>query len=135
MTLYDQYYTDIDECTEEQNDCDQICINTVGLYNCSCGMGYLLNEDGYQCNGTLKSIVIIITVRIGMACVEYHWQILMNVRRTLIYVSISASTQMAPMCVIAMKDMHWAMMDSLVKVGFHTEKTIMFSSLSWQLVS
>ncbi|XP_022099415.1 fibrillin-1-like [Acanthaster planci] len=48
---------DIDECTLYQNQpassggpgCDQICINTLGSFNCSCRSGYLLYPDGRQC--------------------------------------------------------------------------------------
>ena len=31
--------------------CDQICTNNVGSFNCSCMMGYVLNDDGNTCDG------------------------------------------------------------------------------------
>ena len=43
---------DIDECTEERHECEQICHNSVGSYACSCHIGYRLDGDGLSCNGT-----------------------------------------------------------------------------------
>ena len=42
---------DIDECTETSVDCEQLCSNTIGSYNCGCRSGYRLDSDGYTCNG------------------------------------------------------------------------------------
>lgn len=44
--------TDIDECLAE-TECQEICINIPGSYNCSCREGYGLNSDGYSCSGTV----------------------------------------------------------------------------------
>ncbi len=46
---------DIDECTEEIDRCEQDCMNTIGSYNCSCGSGFIIDVDGYSCDG--KKIV------------------------------------------------------------------------------
>ena len=40
---------DTNEC--EANPCDQICKNTEGSFDCSCFMGYRLQEDGRSCLG------------------------------------------------------------------------------------
>ena len=104
---------DVNEChTEERNNCDQICINTIGSYNCSCGTGYLLNEDGYQCDGIYNDIIIIIVINVIIIALSFitvvigiTLQISMNVWRKAICVSTSASTPMALMCVTAMKAM------------------------------
>ena len=45
-------YTDIDECSEETDSCDQyhgMCTNTPGNYTCSCEIGYTGN--GFICTG------------------------------------------------------------------------------------
>ena len=43
-------YTDIDEC-QMSPPCEQGCSNTVGSYQCTCGIGYTLNDDGRSCTG------------------------------------------------------------------------------------
>ena len=47
---------DIDECSEETDQCHHICNNTVGSYECSCRAGYILDSNGLSCDGepTLK---------------------------------------------------------------------------------
>lgn len=45
-------YTDIDECAEGTDECDEHCYNTVGSYSCDCtsaGPGYQLHSDGTTC--------------------------------------------------------------------------------------
>ena len=42
---------DIGECGDGTDSCDQICINTLGSYICTCGTGYRLADDGRTCNG------------------------------------------------------------------------------------
>ena len=43
--------TDIDECTTGIEQCDQRCENNVGSYTCFCDSGFILNVDGYRCDG------------------------------------------------------------------------------------
>ena len=45
--------TDIDECDDENGDCDQTCVNEDGTYHCECLSGYLLDEDNTGCSGEL----------------------------------------------------------------------------------
>lgn len=42
---------DIDECQNRNGDCEQVCTNIVGSFNCSCNDGYHLDTDGFSCNG------------------------------------------------------------------------------------
>ena len=45
------FLLDVNECeTEDSNNCDQICTNTEGGYECSCGAGTRLSEDRITCN-------------------------------------------------------------------------------------
>ena len=44
------------ECDVDNGGCDQICINTIGNFHCNCTEGYLLNEDGFSCDG--ESIIL-----------------------------------------------------------------------------
>ena len=41
---------DIDEC-QEATECEQVCVNGPGMYNCSCFAGYSLQDDGSHCLG------------------------------------------------------------------------------------
>ena len=42
---------DIDECLTGVEQCDQNCENDLGSYACSCDSGFILNVDGYCCDG------------------------------------------------------------------------------------
>ena len=45
--------TDIDECTDGLDTCDQLCNNTVGSYYCNCSVGYRLLDDDTTCQSKL----------------------------------------------------------------------------------
>lgn len=38
------FVLDIDECQRGIADCQQICINTIGGFNCECEFGYTLDD-------------------------------------------------------------------------------------------
>ena len=42
---------DVDECSDENGGCSQICTNAEGSFLCECTTGYLLDSDGATCNG------------------------------------------------------------------------------------
>ena len=42
-------YIDIDECATNTHDCDQLCTNTDGSFECSCNSGFTLSGDGRTC--------------------------------------------------------------------------------------
>jgi len=42
---------DISECDTRNGGCEQMCTNTIGSFNCSCGTGYLLDGNGLNCTG------------------------------------------------------------------------------------
>ena len=44
---------DIDECSTNRNNCEQVCTNTVSSFNCSCNDGFSLNADGATCDGKI----------------------------------------------------------------------------------
>lgn len=51
-------YVDIDECSSnDTNDCNQLCDNTIGSYNCYCNDGYELALDYVTCVGRLHQHV------------------------------------------------------------------------------
>ena len=43
----------MDECETGADDCEQICLNLEGSYECSCSDGYELDENGRNCTGEL----------------------------------------------------------------------------------
>ena len=43
---------DIDECSGSDHGCEQICMNTFGSFVCNCTVGYNLNANGQDCDGT-----------------------------------------------------------------------------------
>ena len=53
---YTFIYLDIDECSDGTDDCTQTCTNTDGSFICGCNSGYLLNTDGFTCNGKHKPV-------------------------------------------------------------------------------
>ena len=44
-------FADVDECMSTNGGCDQVCLNLIGSYLCSCNAGYSL-ESGSTCSGT-----------------------------------------------------------------------------------
>ena len=53
------YSSDMDECSDNTDNCSQHCNNTVGSYTCYCDNGYTLNiTDGHTCDG--KSFIYIL---------------------------------------------------------------------------
>ena len=44
-------FTDVDECTVGNGGCEQVCNNIQGSFLCDCHQGYLLNIDGFSCQG------------------------------------------------------------------------------------
>ena len=45
------FFTDVDECYERIDGCQQECVNTNGSYVCTCRTGYRLTSDRYSCTG------------------------------------------------------------------------------------
>ena len=44
---------DNDECAENADNCEQVCLNTVGSFDCGCNPGYELTSDGRTCQGII----------------------------------------------------------------------------------
>uniref|UniRef100_A0A914YVX1 Metalloendopeptidase n=1 Tax=Panagrolaimus superbus TaxID=310955 RepID=A0A914YVX1_9BILA len=44
-----EYFVDFDECLKDNGNCEQICVNTVGSYECRCSNGLALADDGHSC--------------------------------------------------------------------------------------
>ena len=55
----DIFFSDINECNDTAlNDCEHICNNTAGSYDCDCNTGYDLQADGISCTGMVHKCKI-----------------------------------------------------------------------------
>ena len=50
ITFFLSYTSDVNECSTNQHDCEHLCENSVGSFNCTCQLGFLLDSDGRRCN-------------------------------------------------------------------------------------
>ena len=46
------YKKDVNECDKQNGGCDHNCSNTEGSFECSCYIGYKLDDDRKSCLGT-----------------------------------------------------------------------------------
>ena len=54
-------FEDVPDCDIDNGNCEQICTNFIGGYNCSCKEGFLLFEEGLlTCNGIMSVIYILV---------------------------------------------------------------------------
>ena len=61
LVYYLHYMIDINECDTNNGGCEQICINKVPLFNCSCQSGFRLANDKF-CSGTIIYTYLISTL-------------------------------------------------------------------------
>ena len=53
---YNTFVSDINECADNSDICGDVCINTMGSYNCSCSIiGEFLTDDG-NCTGDFCNV-------------------------------------------------------------------------------
>ena len=45
---------DINECDTDNGGCDHNCTDSIGSYNCSCDIGYILATDNHGCGKSKK---------------------------------------------------------------------------------
>ena len=46
---------DVNECTLNNGNCDQTCVNKDGSYECKCNDGFSLGDDGKSCAGIISN--------------------------------------------------------------------------------
>ena len=76
---------DVDECEEELDDCEQICLNHIGHHVCECEPGCELQNDNTTCLGILYNN--------GDVYDSIFQQILMNVKKA--YLDVIKYVQMS----------------------------------------
>ena len=47
------WISDIDECGEDTDGCEQRCVNEPGTFHCDCDPGYTLRSDNKTCAGEM----------------------------------------------------------------------------------
>ena len=52
-------YVDTNECDSANGQCEQICTNTDGSYECSCRTTFFLNNDKHTCTGEYTTYYIV----------------------------------------------------------------------------
>ncbi|XP_077592860.1 bone morphogenetic protein 1-like isoform X1 [Stigmatopora nigra] len=43
------FFSDVDECSQENGGCQQQCVNTMGSYKCQCRGGFVLHDNKHDC--------------------------------------------------------------------------------------
>lgn len=68
--------SDLDECTLKSDDCQQICVDTLGSFFCQCHTGFHLANDQrtcvqgkHRCHLTTNSILL---AKINRIMTEFH---------------------------------------------------------------
>ena len=89
---------EINECSENRDNCGQLCLNTPGSYSCDCRTGYRLHSDGATCNGILSPALSV--THYCLRSIYYYIQISMNVLKIQMvvyrYVRILLEATLAP---------------------------------------
>jgi hypothetical protein len=49
LKKHNTLFTDIDECAMKTSQCQHICVNQLGSYDCECHNNYTLQNDGKSC--------------------------------------------------------------------------------------
>jgi hypothetical protein len=55
-TIINVLCAEINECQDGNSSCEQVCMNTIGSYECACYDGYRLNQDRLTCTGSHFSV-------------------------------------------------------------------------------
>ena len=51
--------SDIRECTDGTHNCDHICVELEGGFECSCNDGYELENDFSTCSGKVRVVYLV----------------------------------------------------------------------------
>lgn len=63
---YDDFIiTDVDECASGLHNCQQVCVNTIGSFECGCKVGYSLRESLRECEGAWNKLATSLNVDFG----------------------------------------------------------------------
>ena len=60
---------DINECHTGQYECEEICANNIGSYECACNPGNVLGADGLSCEGMLTAFYYALFINGCVVCV------------------------------------------------------------------
>ena len=52
------HFTDVNECSILNGDCEHVCTDFIGGHNCSCFDGFLLQSNERNCSGLFVVIFL-----------------------------------------------------------------------------
>ncbi|KAM9793845.1 bone morphogenetic protein 1-like isoform 3-T3 [Syngnathus typhle] len=52
------FFSDMDECSEENGGCQHECVNIMGSYRCQCRSGYMLHDNRHDCKEAGCDLVV-----------------------------------------------------------------------------
>ena len=58
-TIVSSFSLDVDECKMDMHGCTQLCANNEGSFRCGCNEGYVLDTNGFSCNGSYSSSTVV----------------------------------------------------------------------------
>ena len=91
---------DIDECETAVDNCEHVCLNTIGSFHCACQSGYTLNTfNNRTCNGKFNKLInqhrfllsykILMSVMMGVLVVVNYVVILLEAMFVLVSMDIN----------------------------------------------
>ena len=54
VILFNNFFTSVNECENDNGGCAQGCVDTLASYTCSCNDGYILDVDKKGCIGKFE---------------------------------------------------------------------------------
>ena len=106
-------FADINECTLGTHRCVQTCTNTAGSYTCGCNTGYMLNSNGFTCDGEIFSTVCSHVLTVVLCCAQTSMSVVPALLTT---ASTLVSIFQAPTHVSAILASDWTATGSLAQV-------------------
>ena len=94
-----QLISDINECVEGTDECDEHCYNTIGSYYCNCtGPDYQLHSDGNTCESEYTKLQI--SNVIHNTCLQISMNVLRALMIVLRYVQTLTEVMSAPVLLV-----------------------------------
>lgn len=80
MLLRDLCIADVDECAQRISNCEQVCTNSDGAFNCSCLSGFVLHANGHSCSGEALCFIALLLQCVFHKMMIVNFKMLTNVQ-------------------------------------------------------